>query len=696
VGRRLGWASLLLTLLASPAFAETVVLEAVLRGQVGCNLVFPCPEPAPDGGYGVGGSNPLDVFDVQDRNVFVFDLSSVGDPIVAAKLVLVNPPGGFVSPQKRETYVVNAVSAPVDDAGVVSQDIGTGADVGSIEVDLASPSTLEIPLAAQLLHRLERSGLVVLGGRITTLKNKGGLERLFGGTGPGTGVPAPQLVLTTDPLGTPDGPAILHVDAAVRDDSGDGSEAAPFRTLSVALDLAAPGDVVEAEAGVYREGVLLRSEVTLRGASPAATIDLTELEGAAPRSVICAEDAVLENLHIVDRSGSADSFPVDCGASTEIADNVFESANLAIRQHGGSGWIHHNEIRGVVAIESASALVEENEIEAAEGATEAIDVSGDGSGEVTIRRNRVRGLLAAEGADIELTVASNVFLPPPDPEADGAGGAFLGALDEVRILHNTFHETDGVRVLAGNTARIASNVIVDGTAGIVFGDEVSAVIRHNDVFGNRAGVMGASTNYVNLADRTGLSGNVSVDPQFVDAFFEDFRLRPASPAVDAGSELEDDLAGDADHDGDARVVDGDDDDDDVVDLGAQELQPDEELPLPALPIAVDVLPGRSPNELKLAKVQKGAGKLAVAILSDGALDAPAEVDVATLLLEREPALRCSDKDVDRDGSDDLLCSFPLRAVDASNWPIFVPPACVRGETFAGRKLLGCDEVELIP
>ncbi len=53
-------------------------------------------------------------------------------------------------------------------------------------------------------------------------------------------------------------------------------------------------------------------------------------------------------------------------------------------------------------------------------------------------------------------------------------------------------------------------------------------------------------------------------------------------------------------------------------------------------------------------------------------------------------------DEDRDDRRDLVCSFPLRGISLGAWPIQVPPACVRGATLAGRKLLGCDEVEIVP
>ena len=445
----------------------------------------------------------------------------------------------------------------------------------------------------------------------------------------------------------------------------------------------------------------MRRDVELLGSGPGESIlDVSELPSGG--AIVCTSGARVEGFRIRDLAPPPESPPVgvrsavvDCAAETEITGNVVEgNDSRAFVLRGSGAWIHHNEVHGRMSIFSVEATVEENVIESTEVAIEAGLVNGDEDGAALIRRNRVYGALSSEegptcflGHPIHLTLASNVFLPPSGPDAEGDGGVALLGCVSGDVLHNTFHGTNGVRV--ESQATIASNLLVNGTAGIHVTAGATAEIRNNDVSGNRAGFMGASTDYVIIDDQTGNNGNISEDPAFVDAFFEDFRLRSGSPALDAGSDEAEDIEGDEDFDGDARVVD-------VVDMGAQEHQPDEELPLPALPVEVDLLPGKTPNELKFTKVAKGSGKVAIAILSDDELDAPADVDVASLILDHEPVLRCSERDVDRDDRRDLVCSFPLRGISLEGWPISEPPACVRGLTHAGRKLLGCDEVEIVP
>lgn len=61
-----------------------------------------------------------------------------------------------------------------------------------------------------------------------------------------------------------EGPTVLHVDASAAP-GGDGSKAAPFRSLGEALDEAAAGWTVGIAAGTYQEALVLDEAVTLHG-----------------------------------------------------------------------------------------------------------------------------------------------------------------------------------------------------------------------------------------------------------------------------------------------------------------------------------------------------------------------------------------------------------------------------------------------
>jgi dockerin type I repeat protein len=75
------------------------------------------------------------------------------------------------------------------------------------------------------------------------------------------------------------------------------------------------------------------------------------------------------------------------------------------------------------------------------------------------------------------------------------------------------------------------------------------------------------TNYEQISDPTGIAGNISVDPLFVDAIASDYRLQVESPAIDAGKASK---APTEDFDGRPRPQDGDGDGVSEVDMGAFE------------------------------------------------------------------------------------------------------------------------------
>jgi hypothetical protein len=92
----------------------------------------------------------------------------------------------------------------------------------------------------------------------------------------------------------------------------------------------------------------------------------------------------------------------------------------------------------------------------------------------------------------------------------------------------------------------------------------NAEITYNDVWGNVAG------DYLDMEPLTGMDGNISSDPAFVDSL--DFRLRAESPCVDSGDPAFTDPDGGS---SDMGVFGGPQSDSDVLPSGGTSDQPPE-------------------------------------------------------------------------------------------------------------------------
>lgn len=174
-----------------------------------------------------------------------------------------------------------------------------------------------------------------------------------------------------------------------------------------------------------------------------------------------------------------------------------------------------------------------------------------------------------------------------------AGGGILTYLGKSRIVSNVIYANTATvgggvvllgggqllnNTIAGNGADAAGNIyaVSDASAGqcVVLSNIVCnatsgaglylnssdniTIIAYNNVWQNTGG------NYTSNADLTGINGNISADPLFVDAVNNDYRLQDGSPCINLGDPNYQAAEGESDFYGQSRMFAG------RVDIGADE------------------------------------------------------------------------------------------------------------------------------
>ena len=144
------------------------------------------------------------------RNFFVFDLASVTQPILSAKLALtVSGPvlPGYNSLDPSENYELHDVVTPIatlldDSDGVATwADLGSGVVYGSRTMTAAdNGSVIEITLNSSAIAAMNSiHGLFGIGGSITTLDGVANNELTFGWSHQGNPITQLRLTLVPEP-----------------------------------------------------------------------------------------------------------------------------------------------------------------------------------------------------------------------------------------------------------------------------------------------------------------------------------------------------------------------------------------------------------------------------------------------------------------------------------------------------------------
>jgi hypothetical protein len=493
-----------------------------------------------------------------------------------------------------------------------------------------------------------------------------------------------------------------------------------YATIQAAIDAAADGDTVVVAPGTYHERIDFGRKNVVVQSSGGASVTTIDGDGGGVVVKIDADPGESPTLRgFTVRNGA--STPVATGdggidttggpaliennvvtANTFCDGGAIEAAFSAAtirnstitnnRQLGCSGGVGGGgvSIRGAGSVRLAGNVIDGNQHGSWAGA-----VSLFASGPAVIEKNVIRNNRAgSDGGAIEIvndspaSIRNNLFVANSAPNGGAIDVSPPSGSSGAQIFNNTFVGnvgTKGSAILTEGFAQsvaIYDNIVVgDGPGGVIACDGTYSPnppqVTYNDV------VATSGSRFAGTC--TTQDPNLAVAPTFVNAAAGDYHLAPGSAGIDAGTSAG---AATDDIDGDVRPIDGDGNGTATVDMGY------DEAPTALLAATIDILPGTSPNVVKLS----GKGlTVSVALLSTPTLDARQAVASSLCFGDAEaPAQRdCTlaktptQKDLDRDGDIDVTFVFDTNqtGIDPGD-----RQACLTGRLSSGRQFAGCDSI----
>ncbi len=373
-----------------------------------------------------------------------------------------------------------------------------------------------------------------------------------------------------------------------------------YLTIQAAVDASIPGDTVLVSPGTFTELVDFHGKgITVESTDGPAT---TIIDGNQAGTVVTISPGpdqapVLRGFTIRNGSGTFGAGIETAGGPALVEGNRVTGNSTcfgAVEATSSTATIRDNVISGnrpncsggpggggVLLRGDGTATVSDNVITGNVSSADGGGIALFAAGSPTITGNVISNNSAASfgaGGGISLVNASNALITNNvivgNTSAEGGGIYWLvpSGYSGPTVMNNTVADNSGAAVFADGydvASRLVNNILVGSGAQAVlecgsFNDPNPPVIEYNDVFN-----AGSGPRYGGICtDQTGLNGNISADPLFVDPATGNYHLRASSPAVDSGLNAG---APATDIDGDPRPQDRNGDGVSVVDMGADEV-----------------------------------------------------------------------------------------------------------------------------
>jgi hypothetical protein len=378
-------------------------------------------------------------------------------------------------------------------------------------------------------------------------------------------------------------------------------------TIQAAIDAAVDGDTVLVTPGTFFETIDFHGKaITVRSAEGP---DVTVIDARGAGSVVSFRSgepraAVLSGFTIRGGFNAYSGGGIYIGSSSPtIRDNVITEnhscTGVGVYSSFGSPLILGNKITrnsvtgctggwgiGVYIGGNSAAEIVGNEISNNTGSA----ASGGGvalfaAGAAVVTGNVITGNTTSGPAGCgwgggiisanfsEAKIINNLVVG--NSACSGGGVYWMGSTGSTVFVNNTVADNEasaswpGVYVSGFDSRNQVQNNIITAKSGAAFycqnaASVSSPVLRANDVFSAQGAAYGGT-----CADQTGVDGNISADPRFIDARAGDYRVGMSSPVVDAGNDAAPYLPP-TDLAGGERIVDGNGDGSAHVDIGAHE------------------------------------------------------------------------------------------------------------------------------